>query len=141
MTRIGKTVRKRELPCTVSGNVNMHGHLGSNLSVYKCTIHVDLEILLLGIDLHRRKAVHLLKETCQRVLWLKLLVSYPFSILFLPTVYLVVVRNLLKTDISQTPLQDKEGQWNVSRNHWVGLEGKLSHPSPPFFFLLSGTWT
>lgn len=104
VTRIGKTVRKRELPCTVSGNVNMHGHLGSNLSVYKCTIHVDLEILLLGIDLHRRKAVYLLKESCQGVLWLKLLVSYPFSILFLPTVYLVVVRSLLKTDISQTPL-------------------------------------
>lgn len=82
----------------------MHSHLGSNLSVCKCTIHIDLEILLLGIDLHSRKAVYLLKETCQSVLWLKLLVSYPFSILFLPTVYLVVVRSLLKTDISQTPL-------------------------------------
>lgn len=104
MTHIGKTVRKRELPCTVSGNVNTQGHLGSNLSVCKCAIHVDLEILLLGIDLRRRKAVYLLKETCQRVLWLKLLVSYPFSVLFLPAVYLVVVRSLLKTDISQTPL-------------------------------------
>lgn len=64
VTRIGKTVRKRELPCTVCGNVNIPSHLGSNLSVYQCTIHVDLEILLLGNDLNRRKAVYLLKETC-----------------------------------------------------------------------------
>lgn len=64
VTRIGKTVRKRELPCTVRGNVNMPSHLGSNLSVYRCTIHIDLEILLLGNDLNRRKAVYLLKDTC-----------------------------------------------------------------------------
>lgn len=95
MTSIGKTVGNQEVPCTVSGNVNMHSFWGSSLSIYKCTIHVGPEILRLGIDL-RRKAVYTLKETCERVLWLKLLVAYPFSILCLPSVYLVVVRGLTK---------------------------------------------